>query len=123
MKRELSAAVFFAAVAVLGFAQSATSTATATLTPTATPTPPENVLWNFGSGSDASDPDGGVIMDSSGNLYGTTFFGQGSNGEVYDGSVFELTPPEIAGGIGPSQSSGTLATSAPATAMGPRPGC
>ncbi|MFZ0657511.1 MAG: choice-of-anchor tandem repeat GloVer-containing protein [Candidatus Binataceae bacterium] len=98
MKRELSAAVFFAAVAVLGFAQSATSTATATLTPTATPTSPENVLWNFGSGSDASDPDGGVIMDSSGNLYGTTFFGQGSNGGVYDGSVFELTPPEIAGG-------------------------
>lgn len=47
----------------------------------------ERVLWNF-NGSDGAAPSGGLILDSAGNLYGTTAKG-GTNG---DGVVFEVTP-------------------------------
>ena len=47
----------------------------------------ESVLYSFG-GSDGSMPTAGLIMDSSGNLYGTTAAGGGINGA---GTVFELT--------------------------------
>jgi hypothetical protein len=50
----------------------------------------ENVLWNFGSGNDGEFPQGGVIADNWGNLYGTTFDG-GAN--AFGGTVFELSPP------------------------------
>ena len=40
--------------------------------------------------SDGFNPEGGVVMDASGNLYGTTEYG-GSND---DGTVFELSPSE-----------------------------
>jgi uncharacterized repeat protein (TIGR03803 family) len=53
----------------------------------------ESVLWSFGSGVDGNMPTAGVIIDGSGNLYGTTD-GGGTNG---DGTVFELTPPAKAG--------------------------
>jgi uncharacterized repeat protein (TIGR03803 family) len=47
----------------------------------------ENVLYSFAGGSDGANPDGGVILDASGNLYGTT-----SYGGVYGvGTVFQLT--------------------------------
>lgn len=46
----------------------------------------ETVLYNFGSG--ANGPASGLIADSAGNFYGTTFFG-GSSGS---GTVFELSP-------------------------------
>lgn len=35
----------------------------------------ETILYNFTGGSDGSRPWGGVIFDSAGNLYGTTFLG------------------------------------------------
>ena len=45
------------------------------------------VLHAFAGGSDGVYPEGGLIADSEGNLYGTTQGGGGSN----DGTVFELT--------------------------------
>lgn len=49
----------------------------------------ENVLYSFlGPPSDGFQPDGAVIFDAAGNLYGTTVTG-GTNG---DGIAFKLTP-------------------------------
>jgi hypothetical protein len=48
----------------------------------------ETVLHNFGQGSDGQSPDTQLIMDASGNLYGTTPQG----GENFDGTAFEITP-------------------------------
>jgi uncharacterized repeat protein (TIGR03803 family) len=45
-------------------------------------------LHIFTGGSDGSSPTGGLILDSSGNLYGTTSTGGPGGG----GTVFELTP-------------------------------
>jgi uncharacterized repeat protein (TIGR03803 family) len=47
----------------------------------------ETVLYNFSGGSDGSQPYGGLIFDTAGNLYGTTFQGGASNA----GTVYELT--------------------------------
>jgi uncharacterized repeat protein (TIGR03803 family) len=48
----------------------------------------ETVLYNFTGGTGGSAPYGGLAMDASGNLYGTT-----SEGGAYDaGTVFELNP-------------------------------
>jgi uncharacterized repeat protein (TIGR03803 family) len=46
-------------------------------------------------GSDGSHPLAGLIADTSGNLYGTTYNGGNAGGY---GTVFELSPPAIAGG-------------------------
>jgi uncharacterized repeat protein (TIGR03803 family) len=47
----------------------------------------ESVLYSFTGGADGSNPFGGVIFDTVGNLYGTTqTSGKG------DGTVFKLTP-------------------------------
>jgi uncharacterized repeat protein (TIGR03803 family) len=52
----------------------------------------ESVLWNFGKPGDGGSPSVGVIIDASGNLYGTT-----TQGGVYGalggpgGTVFKLT--------------------------------
>ncbi len=48
----------------------------------------ESTLHTFTGGSDGGEPVGGLIIDSSGNLYGTTYL-EGSGG---GGTVFELTP-------------------------------
>ena len=48
----------------------------------------ETVLHNFQSASDGAFPVGGLISDSSGNLYGTT----GAYGPQGGGAVFELSP-------------------------------
>ncbi len=48
----------------------------------------ETVLYNFTFGTDGAIPYAGVIFDSAGNLYGTTFDG----GTYGNGTVFELTP-------------------------------
>jgi uncharacterized repeat protein (TIGR03803 family) len=48
----------------------------------------ETVLWNFGNGTDGANPLAGVVLDTQGNLYGTTEHG----GAYNQGTVFELTP-------------------------------
>ena len=45
-------------------------------------------LYSFTGATDGANPDAGVILDSSGNLYGTAYFGGASN----RGVVFELKP-------------------------------
>jgi uncharacterized repeat protein (TIGR03803 family) len=47
----------------------------------------ETVLYSFTGGTDGASPRSGVIRDSSGNLYGTTYDG----GEFGDGVVFEVS--------------------------------
>ena len=49
----------------------------------------ETVLYSFTNGSDGILPVGGVILDQSGNLYGTT--SQGGDPSCLCGTVFELT--------------------------------
>ena len=55
----------------------------------------ETVLYNFGNGHDGIGPNGGLIRDATGNLYGTTYNG-GQGGGFCQGSgcgtVFELSP-------------------------------
>jgi uncharacterized repeat protein (TIGR03803 family) len=60
----------------------------------------ESLLYKFTGGSDGALPSAGLIMDSSGVLYGTTGFGGFL--PCYSGRgcgvVFKLTPPLVAGG-------------------------
>ncbi len=56
----------------------------------------ENVLYDF-TGSDGSDPTGGLISDSAGNVYGTVHSGGTGNCIGYCGAVFELSPPAVSG--------------------------
>ena len=68
----------------------------------------ESILWSFGNGTDGSHPQAGLLMDTSGNLYGTTFDGGAfATASTPGGTVFELTP-NGAGWTNPS--SGTLET-------------
>jgi uncharacterized repeat protein (TIGR03803 family) len=53
----------------------------------------ESVLHRFGENGDSS-PHGGVILDKSGNLYGTAYVG----GAYGFGGVFGLRPPSVQGG-------------------------
>jgi uncharacterized repeat protein (TIGR03803 family) len=49
----------------------------------------ESVLYSFAGGNDGAYPYGGLVTDSTGNLYGTT---QQGGGNGYYGTIFELTP-------------------------------
>jgi uncharacterized repeat protein (TIGR03803 family) len=53
----------------------------------------ENILYSFGPGTDGYGPSSGVILDASGNIYGSTFFG-GAGTCIFEGTgcgtVFEL---------------------------------
>lgn len=48
----------------------------------------ESLLYVFQGGSDGADPNGGLIADQSGALYGTT----SSGGSTGNGNVFKVTP-------------------------------
>jgi uncharacterized repeat protein (TIGR03803 family) len=65
------------------------------LTPPASPggSWTENVLFRF-TGADGANPNGGVIIDGRGILYGTALDGGSSNA----GTVFSLSPPSTSGG-------------------------
>jgi uncharacterized repeat protein (TIGR03803 family) len=66
------------------------------LSPPSAPGSPwtETVLYNFQNGLDGYYPMGGLALDTAGNLYGATAYGNGTG----NGSVFELSPPTVAGG-------------------------
>jgi len=49
---------------------------------------PENIVYAFTGGADGDQPQGPIILDQAGNIYGTTGNG-GANGV---GAVFEITP-------------------------------
>jgi uncharacterized repeat protein (TIGR03803 family) len=55
----------------------------------------DKTLWSF-NGTDGYEPDYGLILDSAGNLYGTTPYGDGNpNGACYGlgcGMAFKITP-------------------------------
>ena len=49
----------------------------------------ETILYNFtGINGDGGEPDGGLVRDSAGNLYGTTY----SGGYLNQGTIFKLEP-------------------------------
>jgi uncharacterized repeat protein (TIGR03803 family) len=50
----------------------------------------ETVLYDFGARGTGSYPQGPLVMDANGNLYGETLVG----GRYLDGSIFELTPQQ-----------------------------
>ncbi len=52
----------------------------------------EQVLYTFTGGADGEYPDGGLVMDNSGNLYGTTVSGGNTNCQYGCGTVYELSP-------------------------------
>jgi uncharacterized repeat protein (TIGR03803 family) len=58
------------------------------LSPTASGPWSESILYAFQGGTDGSNPEGGLIFDGAGNLYGTTELGGSSDA----GTVFELSP-------------------------------
>lgn len=51
----------------------------------------KTVLWSFGQAVQGKEPFNGLVMDKSGNLYGTTFIG----GQPEEGTVFQLTPGQF----------------------------
>jgi uncharacterized repeat protein (TIGR03803 family) len=52
-----------------------------------------NVLYSFAGGVDGASPQAGVILDRSGNVYGTTEFGGGNSAcEIGCGTVFKIAP-------------------------------
>jgi hypothetical protein len=55
----------------------------------------ETVLHRFSGGNDGANPTAGLILDTSGNLYGATEYG---SGQSLHGGVFRLRPPNRKGG-------------------------
>jgi hypothetical protein len=61
----------------------------------------EKVLHGFASGTDGANPNGGLVLDGKGNVYGTTYMGGDQSGECAGGgcgTAFELEPPTKTGG-------------------------
>ncbi len=52
----------------------------------------ETVLYRFTGSPDGDHPNGNLVFDQAGNLYGTTVFGGAYGPHGYGGTVFELTP-------------------------------
>lgn len=61
------------------------------LTPAASGTWSIKVLYSFRGFPDGGIPQSGVIRDTAGNLYGTTYEGGGGSGSISYGTVFEIT--------------------------------
>lgn len=57
----------------------------------------ETILYNFGGGGDGAYPQGKLLAGENGKVYGTTTEGGRPSGGA--GTVFELTPPTVSGGI------------------------
>ena len=57
----------------------------------------EAVLYSFQDGSDGAVPYAGLVMDSTGNLYGAEVVG-GSGFSDFPGIIYELSPPAVSGG-------------------------
>jgi hypothetical protein len=61
----------------------------------------EKTLYGFKGDTDGANPNGGLVLDSKGNLYGTSYFGgnqSGPCGSIGCGTAFELKPPTTKGG-------------------------
>jgi uncharacterized repeat protein (TIGR03803 family) len=56
-----------------------------------TPAGVETVIYRFAGGSDGANPWSGLVMDSAGNLFGTTAHGGNGTGEG-QGTVFKIAP-------------------------------
>jgi len=52
----------------------------------------ETPIYTFTGGSDGGDPQAGLMIDSAGNLYGTTYMGGDTEAPNGYGTVFELSP-------------------------------
>ena len=52
----------------------------------------ESVIYSFTGGADGGQPSAGLVLDTAGNLYGTTNFGGSANCSLGCGTVFMLTP-------------------------------
>ena len=62
----------------------------------------EKVLHAFKSGTDGAAPNGGLVFDNKGAIYGTTYGGGTEGGECGSGgcgTVFKLAPPNVKGGL------------------------
>jgi uncharacterized repeat protein (TIGR03803 family) len=51
----------------------------------------KTTLYSFGGGADGADPQGSLIFDHRGSLYGVTYSGGAAGG----GTVYQLAPPEM----------------------------
>ena len=59
----------------------------------------ETILYNFSGGADGRQPSSGLVLDASGNIFGSTAFG--GNLQLCGGgcgTIFELSPPAHPGG-------------------------
>jgi uncharacterized repeat protein (TIGR03803 family) len=54
----------------------------------------QDILYSFSGGSDGGNPNAPLMLDSSGNVYGSTYAGGATN----LGAIFELSPPAAPGG-------------------------
>jgi hypothetical protein len=61
----------------------------------------EKILYAFKSGNDGANPNGGLLLDKKGAIYGTTFYGAntgcGADNGTGCGTVFKLTPTKSGG--------------------------
>jgi uncharacterized repeat protein (TIGR03803 family) len=62
----------------------------------------ESILYTFLGGTDGGSPTA-LLLDASGNLFGTTFSGGAANSPCSCGTVFELSPPEDGASSSPWQ--------------------
>ncbi len=63
----------------------------------------EQILHSFAGGTDGAEPNGGLVLDSKGAVFGATYIGGAANGNECGstgcGTVFKLLPPTKNGGF------------------------